>query len=254
MPSLRELQEAMGAAVDGDPSRAASLVFENGIAPEIRLDVYANNAWCAFRNTLALEFPTVARLGGDDWFRGTAREYRQRHPSRAGDLHHVGERFPEFLSGVLAGTGYEVIADVAALEWAFQEVLLASPATPLDLTALASVAPAEIRFALAPDCRLFASAYPVIDVWNAHRDPDAEPAPVDLAAGAQRVLVRRAGADVEFRRLDAAHHALLAALDGGAPLAEAAERAFACDPEFDLAGALQRDVALAVLTSPRNPH
>lgn len=257
MPSLHDLQAAIAAAIDGDAARAAPLVVANGIAPEVRIDVYANNAWCAFRNTLALEFPVVQRLGGEEWFRGAAREYRRRHPSRAGNLHHVGEAFPAFLADELAGTGYEFIADVAALEWAYQEVLVAPSAPPFDASPLAGLAPGDpgaIRFALGSDCRLVASSFPVVDVWSANRDPDEEPGAVDLSTGPQHVLVRRAGLEVEFRRLDAGRYAFLSALAAHAPLADAVARACAIDAEFDLAAALQRYTALGVLTSPHLPN
>jgi hypothetical protein len=257
MSPLRETQARIAAALDGRDDGAAALIFANGIDGDVRLAVYENNAWCAFRNTLALEFPAVERLGGDEWFRGAAREYRRRFPSRAGNLHHVGEHFPAFLADTLAGTGYEVIADVAALEWALQEVQIAAQADGADVSWFAGLAPASfgaIRFVLGSDCRLVASAFPIVDVWSAQRDVGGDPPHVDLAAGPQRVLVRRAGLDVEFRRLDAAHHAFLAALAADAPLDGASAAAFAVDPEFDLPAALQRYVALGVLTSPHLPN
>lgn len=256
MISLRELQAAMAAALDGAPAAAAELIHAGGLAAGERIDVYANNAWSAFRNTLELAFPVVRRLGGEEWFRGAARAYRRAHPSRTGDLHWAGRDFAAFLRRELAGSGYDVIAAVAAFEWAYQEVLVAADPESLDLGALADVPEREygaLRFPLAPNCRLVASPYPVLDVWLAHRGED-EPRGIDLASGSQQVLLRRRHLEVELHRLDPATHALLAALASDAPLETASEAAFALDPDFPLAAVLQRQVALQVLTRARLAH
>src|SRR5262249_12480482 len=58
-----------------------------------RLAIYRNNLHEGFINALALEFPVVQRLVGDDYFRQLAREFLHAHPSRAGDLHPIGAPF-----------------------------------------------------------------------------------------------------------------------------------------------------------------
>ena len=55
----------------------------------------------------------------------------------SGDLHHVGAPFAAFLREQFADTGYLYLADVAALEWAYQECLVAEEFNPLDPVTLA---------------------------------------------------------------------------------------------------------------------
>ena len=265
MPSLRDTQATVAAALAGDTDAAARLVFTAGLAPAERLAIYANNSWMAFFGALRLEFPAVERLGGTDWFRCVARDYRAAHPSRAGNLHHVGAAFPGFFAARMRGTRYEVIADVAQLEWAYQEVLVAADAQPFAITALAGVAPeryGELEFELQDACRLVASPYPIHAIWRTNREaPEVQPAvgaggggeldTIDLGAGADHLLVRRVGLEVEVHRLDAATFGWLEALACGTPLQRAVDAALAIDAGFDLDRALARCVALGLLAGGR---
>ena len=82
--------------------------------------------------TLEATFPVLVRLAGTDWFRQTGRAYLRRHPSRAGNIHYIGERFAQFLDDELTDTDHDYFADVARLEWAYQEVLVAAESATLD--------------------------------------------------------------------------------------------------------------------------
>jgi hypothetical protein len=279
LPSLRDLQARFARALDGDPAAPANgdadaadgevdaahalacsdggaappddlatLFRDDGLPAHERVAIYANNSRAAFGQALALTFPVTKRLGGEAWFAGAAGSYRRAHPSRSGDLQHAGERFPAFLAARLAGTAHEVIADVAALEWACECAAAAPDGVPLDLAALAGV-PADrhgqLRFELQPACRLVASPFPVVDVWEAH-GAAGEPPAVDLDAGAQYALVLRRD-DVEVHRVDAATFAFLQGLDAGETLEGATAGAIAIDADFRLAEWLPRLAALGVL-------
>jgi hypothetical protein len=272
LPSLRELQARFARALDGEPpvrpkggaavadalahddaaasspDDLATLFRDDGPSAQERVAIYANNSRAAFRNALALTFPVTRRLGGEAWFIGAAGSYRRSHPSRSGDLQHVGERFPAFLAARLAGTAHEVIADVAALEWACECAATAPDGVPLDVAALASVPDdrhGELRFGLQPACRLVASSFPVVDVWDAHRAA-GEPPTVNVDAGAQYALVCRRE-EVEVHRVDAAAFALLQRLGAGDTLERAAAEATALAADFSLAAWLPRLAALGVL-------
>jgi hypothetical protein len=125
--SLRELQVAfLDGVLRGSPAQISSLIAASELAPERRIAIYANNAREGFLAMLAATFPVIERLSGADWFRQTGREYMHRHPSCSGNLYYVGERFAAFLDEHLRDTDYAYFADVARLEWAYQEVLVAA--------------------------------------------------------------------------------------------------------------------------------
>jgi len=242
-----------GAALfDGATEALMPSVSCDGIDAESRIEIYRNNLRETFNRTLALEFPVIQRLVGGDYFRQLALLFLADHPSRSGDLHHIGQHFPRFLARWLENTPYRYLADVASLEWAYQDSLVAADAAPLDPSVLLQVAPdacGELRFMLHPACRLLRSAYPVVRIWRVNQSEAPVTEIVDLASGPERVLVRRTPEGTEFHSLPPGDFALLAALANGATLGEAYDAGCAADPDFNVGTALQRMVALGVLTA-----
>jgi hypothetical protein len=228
---LRELQVAfLDGTLHGHPARIASLIAADGLAPHARISIYANNAREGFLSALAATFPVIERLAGRDWFRQTGREYMSRHPSRSGNLHYVGERFAAFLDDTLRGSDFAYFADVARLEWAYQEVLVAADHPSFDISALSGVSPDDygsLVFRVHPAARLVESRYPLLSIWKANQ-PDSEALPsISLDAGPARLLIIRREDHVELRELPAPQFALLAAFMRGATLGENADLAFA---------------------------
>jgi hypothetical protein len=254
--SLRELQIAfLDGTLHGYPAQIASLIAASELAPEARIAIYANNAREGFLQALAATFPVIEQLAGEDWFRQTGREYMRRHPSRSGNLQYVGERFALFLDDLLRGTDYAYFADVARLEWAYQEVLVAADHPTFDLDALSSVPPDDygsLVFRVHPAVRLVESRYPVLAIWRANQPGATAAQPISLDAGAARVLVARRDDHVELREIPAADFALLAAFTRGATLGQAFELAAQADETADLALALGRVVKWQTLVDFEN--
>lgn len=257
MPALRELQRRFGAALreafpDGDTSEIESLVRGAGIDPARRLNIYRNNSIENFRATLAAAYPVLERLVGTGYFRQMAREYQDRYPSRSGNLQHLGAALATFLERRVARTEFAYFIDVARLEWAYQEILVAAEHAPFAIERLGTVgedAWASLGFVLHPAVRLVRSEFPILSIWSAHQDSacDSAVARIDLASGGENVLLRRAERDVEMHRLPAPDFAFLESLASDATLADATDRATALEETFDLTRALKRYVGLTVL-------
>jgi hypothetical protein len=247
MPPLRELQSGfMDALLSGNPSRAAALLAERSAAAEGRLRLYRNNVLANFTASLRSSFPAIWRLVGEEYFGQIARDFHRLQPSRSGDLLHVGELFPGYLNGLHAADDYRYLADVARLEWLYQESLLAAEHAPLDLERLRSVDPAlyeSLRFQLHPTLRLFESPFPALRIWQANVASDAEPEIIDLASGADRLSLMRRRLELDFHHLSRGEFCFLNALREGAPVGEAIARASACDLDFDASATLHRFVA-----------
>lgn len=258
MPSLPELQAGFVAAVlrrgpeEGLPIAAA------GIAPAARLSIYRTNARENFATALEAAYPALRRLMGREEFRRLAWSFQRRHPSRAGNLYHAGEGLPAFLAEHLSGTPDSHLAELARLEWAVQEVIVAEDATgAFDFEALAAV-PAErhgaLRFRFDPGTRFVASTFPLFSLWQALRagNPPAGEEPVDpgipLDQGGECLLVRRLGGGAELHRHSAAAHAFAAALAAGADLDGAVTAGRAVDPHFDPGAGLAHLARLGALT------
>jgi len=256
MPALRELQLAFVAAMFDESQAVAAHVREGDLSADARLSIYQNNLREGFIKALALGFPVVERLGGTDYFRQLALELLAAHPSRSGNLHHIGEPFPPFLAQKFAGTQYAYFADVAALEWAYEEAQLAAEADALSPDAFAGIAPEHyerLTFTFHPACRFVQSRYPIVKIWRANQPETLSDETIDLDSGGDNVLVLRTPECVEFHRLPAARFALFEALARGESLGVAFDRAQAVESDFDVGAALRHLTELRVLTTLRVP-
>jgi hypothetical protein len=253
--SLRELQQRFyDAVLLGDAHALDGDVRAGAIPAGPRLEVYRNNAREGFRKALAADYPVIVRLVGEGCFRGLARSYMREHPSRSGDLQDYGRGFAAFLDARYGGGPWDYFADVARLEWACQEVLIAPDVQALGVERLAAVAPEHLehmRLDLHPATRLVRSVYPILRIWQANQDGADDAPVVDLASGGERVLLRRVVRGLELRRLEPADCALLAALRTGRPLGQAVDAALAEDDHFDLQGALARAFSLGLVVGCR---
>jgi hypothetical protein len=255
VPPLRELQQHLAAHLfEEEAADITPWVCADGIAPASRLAVYRNNLHEGFIRTLALEFPVVHRLVGADYFRQLARAFLQRHPSRSGDLHHVGAPFASFLRAQFAGSEFRYLPDVAALEWACQECLVAEESEALDPSTLGEV-PLEhygnLRFSLRSACRLLDSPFPILRIWEANQPESAASELISLDSAPDLLLLCRTTGRLRLHRLEPGHYYLLASFAAGLSLAEALAASLACDPQFDLGVALRRSIehrALARMT------
>jgi len=250
---LRELQRSFTAALFDDASTVVPATISAPDGEEAgRFDIYRNNVRVGFEKALAIAFPVLERLMGEEYFRQIAEEFRLAHPSRAGDLHHIGGPFPGFLAQRFDATEYAYFPDVAELEWAYQEALVAADAAPIAAEALRDVAPScyeTIRLSLDPSVRLVRSDFPIIRIWSANQPGSPADEIIDLRGGGDNVLVLRAREHVEFHRLSPGEFALLHAIAAGIPLGTALDAALSVDTRFDPGPALHRFFRLDLFTA-----
>lgn len=219
MASLRELQRSFAAALH-DPTADCP------VTPAGRLAIYRGNVGHNFRGALEHEFPVLHRRVGADYFAQLAHHYRERFPSRSGDLHWAGRDFAEFLAAHLAGGDYAWLADLARLEWARQSAAVEAIAPAVGADALAAIGAEQlehVKFTLQPSLRLIESPWPVFSVWLANQDENASP--VDQSAGAECGMALARSDGVEVARLTPDLFSYLSALAAGATLGEAMVRA-----------------------------
>lgn len=196
--SLAELQARFASALrasdaqpNDDAAGFAACVVDDGIAPAARVQVYRNNARAMFTAALERNYPVLRQRVGEGYFARLAAEYRNDHPSRSGDLHWIGRRFPEWIRTRTAGTDYAWLADLARLEWACEEVLVSEFLQPAPADSLARLMPEQLagaRLALQPGLRTISSRFPVWSVWQANQ-PGSSGETVDPSLGPEHVVV-----------------------------------------------------------------
>jgi hypothetical protein len=252
VPTLHDLQRRFVAALyDPAPGALAGDIRDDGIDRGLRLGIYRNHLHAGFCKALALEYPVIERLVGGEYFRGLALDFQAAHPSRAGNMQHIGAPFADFLRQRFGAGRYEYFGDVARLEWAYQEAQTAADAPAFDPAALRGIAAADyarLHFEFHPACRLVDSPYPVLNIWRANQPGADAGRAIDLASGAAKVLVHRSGQSVGFQILSSSEYSLLATLARGSNLGAAVDEAQRTDAAFDLGKALRRFVELGALS------
>ncbi len=238
MPEAAAWQERFAACLLGaSPAIPAGVIGPGGRPGASRFAVYRNNVAVGLTDALAANFPAVLRIVGDEFFRGAARAFAVRHPPASPVLLDYGAGFADFIAGFAPAAPLPYLADVARIECAWTEAYHAAEAAPLGPAALAAVPidrVAGLRFAVHPSLRVLTSSFPALTIWRMNVG-DGVPAPIDLDAGGEDSLILRPGADVEARSIPPGGVAFLTALADGASLADAAERALAAVPGFELA-------------------
>ena len=253
MPSLRELQRGFAAAMFAAEDAAPIFAIAGPAPASERVAIYRNAMYSNYRKALGATYPVVRRLVGPAFFDTAVDEFVRVRTSTSGDLNVYGDVFGDFLAAYRHAANLPYLPDVARLEWAIDEAQRAAdvPHAPeAVLAALAAVPPAELtslRLRLDPSCRLVASAFPILRLWQVNQPDHEGDDRVDLDAGADRLLVRREPTGVSLSQLAPAEHAFLAALAAGAPLHAALDATEAGDTVFDLGTTLRAHIAGGII-------
>ena len=254
MPSLRELQARFAAAVLATDETAPALALADARSGAERIGIYRRTIRTNYRNALGATYPVVQRLVGAAFFDAAVDAYVEAHPSRCGDLNEYGATFGEFLGAYEPAGSLPYLPDVARLEWAIDEANRAadSSISPDDVLRELAAVPAErlpaLRMRIHPSCRLIASPFPVLRIWQVNQPDHAGDLAVDFAATPDRLRIQCEPGGVALERIDAGVFAWLAALAGGATLAMAIERAQDEEAAFDLGAALHRCIGDGTIT------
>lgn len=195
------------------------------LSPKRRVAIYADMYFTRLLDCLREDYPAVAALAGPKGFERLARAYLARHPSRHYSLSFLGQRLPRFLRDRVPVRKRALLADVAELERAISEVFDAPPAPSLAPADLALVPPESWergRVRLAPSLRLLAFDHRANAIVTACRQ--GKPLP---GLGRERTFVAVYRKEWQVWRMDLAEpmHAVLVALQRGAPLVRALDAA-----------------------------
>jgi hypothetical protein len=248
MPSLRELQQQFADALFAGDEAPPPFAFNCGdpaMGAE-RMAIYRRTVRTNYRNALDATFPVVWRLVGTPCFHAAVDAFARAHPSRSGDLNEYGDEFGDFLAGYPPAASLPYLADVAHLEWAIDEANRAPDSTvapDIVLGALA-VLPADqlpaSRLRIEPSCRLVASEFPLLRIWQVNQPAHDGDLRVALDGGPCHLRIRREPDGIAVECIAAGEFGWLAALSRQATLAAAIERAQGLDATFDLGAALHR--------------
>jgi hypothetical protein len=221
--------------IDGAAPALLPWIGTRGIEPAARLQIYRNAILATQVASLVASFPAVERMLGVDCFDGWATRYAAWHGSRSGNLQNLGDDFADYLEARPELSGLSWLGDLARLEWLRQCTMLAADACALDALALQAALLAagdDPLLHLLPCVHAIAAAFPVLDLWRHCESP--ETLSVNLAGGAQGVLLWREDGQVAMQACTPATVALVTALKDGKRVTAAVEAAHALDPHSPL--------------------
>jgi hypothetical protein len=234
--ALRRFQDDFARALlaedaAGLPPAIARLAAQPGFA------VYRNTVMKGCVDALQANYPSVARLVGEEWFRAAAAVYARANLPRHPALLDYGADFAAFLAGFPPAAGFSYLAGVARLDRFWTEAHVAADAPPVEAGAVARLAPAELaRTTLRPHAAArwaWFDGQPIATIWRRNRYRDDDTAKLEWRG--EGVLIARPHGAVTHAALDAAGCAFLDACAAGGTLADAAAAALAADAAVDLA-------------------
>jgi hypothetical protein len=241
--SIAAFQDAFAQALlapDAVPAdaRVARLTAQPGFA------VYRNTVMKGAIDSLQANYPAVARLVGEEWFRAAAAVYVRASPPARATLLYYGAGFADFLAGFGPARELPYLPDVARLDRFWTEAHAAPDEMPVLAAAVAALAPDVVaRAVLRPHAsarRAWFENAPAVTIWRRNREPDDGTGVADLDWRGEGALVVRPYGVVESHDLDRAGCAFLDRCAAGASLGEAAAAALDSDPRVDLAGLMAR--------------
>jgi len=236
--ALARFQDAFAQALLApDPARDAEVA---ALATQPAFAVYRNTVVKGCIDALQDNYPVVARLVGEEWFRAAAAIYvRDALPSDPVLLNY-GAPFAEFLARFPPAAGLPYLPGCARLDRLWTEAHVAADEAAVDPVILARLTPSALgESVLRPHAAArwawFEEA-PVYTIWSrnrAERVPDA-----DIDWKPEGALLVRPRDTVRWLALDAAGCAFLNACAAGRTLAEAAQAALEAQEGADLSQVL----------------
>ena len=220
--TLAKIQALFHAAVtraEGDLSLELERCFvgseELGAAE--RVQIYADMYLWRLVDALREDYPKLAALIGAERFYALCEAFVREHPSRHHDLGRAGVHLPAFLRAHPDPERPD-LADLAALEWARNEVFFEAQMKPACSDALAGLPPEvflETKLRLVPALRVLTAEHDAVALWRALEDGNGSPPPMP---GVYAIAVWRSGFDVFHTGLELDEGAALRAAASGDPL------------------------------------
>lgn len=240
--SLARFQDAFAAAL------LASDVDEEGpiatLARQPGFAVYRNTVMKGGIDALQANYPAIARLVGEEWFRAAAAVFVRAHPPRLPMLAEYGTDFAGFLAAFEPARELPYLPAVALLDRAWTESHNAADATAPDARVLAQLAPerlAACRLVPHPSARWQWFDAPAWSIWSRNRAESCSAESCGPSTGESDIewqpegalLARDEAGAVRGHPLSRGGCAFLDACAAGLPLAEAAAAALETEPALD---------------------
>lgn len=223
MSRLPDIQEAFQRyLLVGDPKISAHVVGTSRVPAETRLGIYGDGYRSRLAEALEANFPVLAELLGEGDFHTLASRYINSYESTFFSIRYYGDRLADFLAGDAEYSKAPLLPELARWEWAMAAAFDAADARPIEIGALAQVAPedwAELRFKWSPAVQVLELEWNVPQLWKAVTEATERPDP-SLAPQALSWLIWRRELQIYFRALEPAEGQAIVASRAGQSFGE----------------------------------
>ena len=206
---------------------AASFLNPQGTATgRERMAVYAGGYVARIHESLGETYEAVKHILGEEAFFHLTEAYAAAHPSLSYNLSDAGKELASFLETPEWKEKFAFLSDLARLERLIAESFHAFSEKAFDPSSLAGLGEDDwnaLRLSFQPSVKIFSSAWPVVDVWNARKTPLTE-INIPLVDRPQCALVHRQEFQVQCRLISGFEYEFLSLLKSGRTLGEACER------------------------------
>jgi hypothetical protein len=253
---LADLQSAYrNYLLTGDSAELAPAIIADAFDGAERLAIYRNNFLISLGEALKVNFPVTLQLVGDGFFEQAARRFVLAHPPRRPCMFEYGAGFPDYLRTLPELGALPYVADMARFEFARIAAYNAPSEQCISADTLARLASEQLEtltIRLAPHAHMISVTAPVLELWQAHHEPEPDLAAMDMTPRPRALLVCRPDRTLAVQEIDSATQQFLTATAAGTHLGRAAA---ACGLEDG--AALSRIIALALafrlLAAPATP-
>jgi Putative DNA-binding domain len=188
----------------GDQRIAREIAGPDDAYRDTRLGIYFDAYRLRLIEVLGKDYPVLKAYVGDAIFERIATTYIDAHPSVFRNVRWLGQHMAAHLRAATAITQREVLADLAAFEWALGLAFDAEDVPPLRFEQVATLAPdawASVRFTRHPALQILKLTTNALAIWNAQGEEGEAIAPETLAEPLT-CIVWRADFTAYFRSLD----------------------------------------------------
>ena len=190
------------------------------IGVDHRLHIYHNAYRARLLENLQDAFEKTWAYLGDETFESSALAFIEDNPPKHRNLRWHGAGFPQWLEKQFPED--TDIAELALIDWQLRRAFDgpdASPVQPAELAGLAAEDWAIVGFQFVPTLFIAPIRFNSVAIWHALDQEQAPPTAESLPA-LTWLLIWRKGWQPHFRTIQAAEHAALMQLQGGASFAQ----------------------------------
>jgi hypothetical protein len=133
------------------------------------MSLYRNNFYISLSEYLLNCFPTVEALVGEAFFSQLAKAFILKCPLECASVEFYGAGFSEFIAGCEQAYSVPYLADIAQLDWAFDQaksVVVFDDFPFAQLQLLNEHQQLRLYFQLQPKLKLMASNFPALSIWQ----------------------------------------------------------------------------------------